>query len=340
MALRDNPYLPLYVQDYLTDEKLSCCTLATQGVYIRIMCVFHKSDTYGGILFKQIPKQNFSSNQYFAFVLSKMTGVEVSDMEAAISELLFFNVLKIVQRYGVDFLFQKRMVKDFTKSEKRSRAGKKGGGNPVLFKQTDKQISENVFKQTDKQKPEYEYENEYVDEYVDGEEKGGMGENGGGGENGGTGEKEGAGHLPAPEEKYGEAEKLSPEPELVEAEVFDELSFENVWEMYGRKGNQKESEWVWANLPAAHKQLAVEHIPRYVAATPERQYRKNFENYINLEAWNDEFTNEFAADITGAASGHSGGQEVRLHTYRNDAEKRRAERQELARIAEGVLQQP
>lgn len=148
MALRDQPYIPLYVQDYLSDEKLSLCTYSTQGIYVRIMCIFHKSENYGGILFKQIPKQNFSSSEYFVYSLSKQTGVDLSDMKDAIEELLFHGILKIGQIEGVDFIYQKRMVKDFSKSESRSKAGKKGGGNP------------NLFKQKHKQNTEYENENE------------------------------------------------------------------------------------------------------------------------------------------------------------------------------------
>ncbi|MDR1652896.1 MAG: hypothetical protein LBS01_04490 [Prevotellaceae bacterium] len=81
-------------------------------------------------------------------------------------------------------------------------------------------------------------------------------------------------------EKEGE-----PEKKLQEAD--DELSFEKVWAMYGRKGNKKTSQRKWDRLPKKAKQLAVVHIPKYVAATPDIQYRKNFETYINQEAWND-----------------------------------------------------
>ena len=155
MALRDQPYLPLYVQDYLTDEKLSCCSYATQGIYIRIMCILHKSENYGGILFKQIPKQNFSSRQYFDFIISRQTGIDLQNVTEAVDELLLFDVLKITQKEGVDFLYQKRMVTDFDVSNKRSESAKKGGGNPNLKRK-------NLFKQNSKQIPEYEneYENE------------------------------------------------------------------------------------------------------------------------------------------------------------------------------------
>jgi hypothetical protein len=68
-------------------------------------------------------------------------------------------------------------------------------------------------------------------------------------------------------------------------EVLDELDFDNVWEMYERKGNKKTSRSRWNRLPKKVKQLAVVHIPRYVKSTPERKFRKNFETYLNKEAW-------------------------------------------------------
>ena len=39
MALRDQPYLPLYVLDFLVDEKLAYCSAESTGVYIRLMCM-------------------------------------------------------------------------------------------------------------------------------------------------------------------------------------------------------------------------------------------------------------------------------------------------------------
>ena len=66
-----------------------------------------------------------------------------------------------------------------------------------------------------------------------------------------------------------------------------EFSFENVWEQYGKKGNRKTSKAKWDRLSNTNKALALKHIPRYVGATPDKQYRKNFETYLNQEVWND-----------------------------------------------------
>jgi hypothetical protein len=152
MALRNQPYFPLYVQDYLTDEKLNMCSWKTQGIYIKILCILHKQQEYGSIiLFKQTSKQILD----FASLFVKQIPCSIEDMEEAINELIFYNILIIKDNK----LFQKRMVKDGEVSLKRSNAGKIGGGNPNLFKQTSKQ----KVKQSSKQitENEYEYENKY-----------------------------------------------------------------------------------------------------------------------------------------------------------------------------------
>jgi len=147
MALRDQPYFPLYADDFLTDEKLNLCSAATQGVFIKMLCIFHKSEPYGGILFKQKDKQSESMSRNFALKLARLLPFDSETIEAAVIELLEEGVLS----FENDFLFQKRMVKDFDISLKRSQAAKTGGGNPNLYKQKDKQD----YKQKDKQNTEY-----------------------------------------------------------------------------------------------------------------------------------------------------------------------------------------
>lgn len=160
MALRDQPYFPLYVQDYLTDEKLNSCTASTQGVFIKILCIFHKSDPYGGILLKQKDKQNLGNSLNFvsAFVskLTKLLPFESDTISHAVIELLDEKVIQI----SGDFLFQKRMVQDNKTSLSRSEAGKKGGGNPCFVKTKSQTNAKNLNKQKHKQNTEYEDVNE------------------------------------------------------------------------------------------------------------------------------------------------------------------------------------
>lgn len=156
MALRDQPYFPFYVQDYLTDEKLNNCSASSQGVYVKLMCLFHKSENYGGILFKQKDKQLLSMMDNIALKCAKLLPFDFETIKTAIAELIEEKVL----HFENDILFQKRMVRDFAISEARAAAGKKGGGNPNLIKQKDKQLR----KQKNKQNTEYEYENENENE--------------------------------------------------------------------------------------------------------------------------------------------------------------------------------
>lgn len=53
----------------------------------------------------------------------------------------------------------------------------------------------------------------------------------------------------------------------IHVESFDstsELSFENVWNLYGKKGNKKTSEQKWSKLPISKKKLALANIPLYI----------------------------------------------------------------------------
>ena len=161
MALRDQPYLPLYIQDIMTDEKLNECSASTHGIYIKgIMCLMHKSEYYGKILLKQKHKQNPSKEKNFALLLAKHLPYSEHEIEVAITELITEGVC----HYDGDFLVQKRMVKDNEISEKRALAGKTGGKN------TQKNIPKTDNFAKAKVEANSEYENEYVIE-VDNEKE-------------------------------------------------------------------------------------------------------------------------------------------------------------------------
>ncbi len=123
MALRNQPYIPLYVQDYLTDEKLNMCSAASQGIFIKIMCMMHKSDEYGIILLKQKDKQNQSTCLNFATKLARLLPFDKAELKLAIQELVEEKVLYI----NGDKLYQKRMIYDNKISIIRAESGSKGG---------------------------------------------------------------------------------------------------------------------------------------------------------------------------------------------------------------------
>lgn len=131
MARRDLPYFPLYVQDFLTDEKLIECSAESTGVYIRLLCIMHKSEPYGAVLLKQKYKQNCEQSgkqnikQIFNFAcqIAKQMPFDVDTIARSLDELVSEGVLVL----DGDILYQKRMVKDGKTSDIRAKAGKKGG---------------------------------------------------------------------------------------------------------------------------------------------------------------------------------------------------------------------
>ena len=129
MALRNQPYLPLYIQDYLTDEKLSMCSWATQGIYIKLLCVLHKSEPYGCILLKQNDKQTPDVCLNFALKIMRLLPIEKDVLISALTELIAEGCLIIED----DKLLQKRMVRDNEISNIRAKAGKIGGKQTQLF---------------------------------------------------------------------------------------------------------------------------------------------------------------------------------------------------------------
>lgn len=140
MSLRNSPYLPLYVQDFLTDEKLVDCSASANGVYIRLMCILHKSEPYGKILLKQKYKQNESMCLNFASMLLRQMPYSMSEIHDGLEELLDNKIIEIEG----DYLLQKRMVKDGELSEKRAAAGKKGGEKTFCLSKTESKIEANT----------------------------------------------------------------------------------------------------------------------------------------------------------------------------------------------------
>lgn len=169
MALRDQPFLPLYVQDFLTDEKLAECSAESTGVYIRLLCLMHKSHEYGKILLRQKDHQNERQTFNFAVKLARQMPYTVDVIESGLIELLDNEVIYI----DGDALCQHRMIKDGEISEIRAKSGKKGAEvsnarykNKEHFAEanTSANTSANSSANTEN---EYEYENETENDLKD-----------------------------------------------------------------------------------------------------------------------------------------------------------------------------
>lgn len=72
-------------------------------------------------------------------------------------------------------------------------------------------------------------------------------------------------------------------------EVKDEYTFERAWDLYGKKvGCKDKLEKKWNSMSQKDRKAAIEYIPLYVIATSNKQFRKNFQTFLNQRGWEDE----------------------------------------------------
>ena len=72
-------------------------------------------------------------------------------------------------------------------------------------------------------------------------------------------------------------------------EVRDEYTFERAWDLYDKKvGNKEKLERKWNSMSKKDRKAAIEYIPLYVISQSDKQYRKNFQTFLNQRGWNDE----------------------------------------------------
>lgn len=72
-------------------------------------------------------------------------------------------------------------------------------------------------------------------------------------------------------------------------QVKDEYTFERAWNLYDKKvGCKAKLEKKWNSMSKKDRMAALAYIPAYVIATADKQYRKNFQTFLNQRAWEDE----------------------------------------------------
>lgn len=72
-------------------------------------------------------------------------------------------------------------------------------------------------------------------------------------------------------------------------EVKDEYTFELAWNLYDKKvGCKAKLKKKWNSMSKKDRKAAIEYIPAYVIATEDKQYRKNFQTFLNQRGWEDE----------------------------------------------------
>jgi hypothetical protein len=122
-ALRDQPYIPLYVQDLLSDEKLKYCSATAHGVYFLLICILHKQENYGCFLLEHEFKENKNKINGLSAMLSYQMPFKEEVIYEGISDLIKYKVMHL----DGDMFFQKRMVRDGKISDAKAQSGKAGG---------------------------------------------------------------------------------------------------------------------------------------------------------------------------------------------------------------------
>ena len=112
-------------------------------------------------------------------------------------------------------------------------------------------------------------------------------------------------------------------------EVADEYSFERAWDLYQKKVGLKEKlRAKWNKLPLKDRKAAIEHIPLYVQATPDKTYRKHFQTYLNQRGWEDEIIM------------HNDRQLTKQQAMRDIARKAAADQADVSQPMEGEVFNP
>ena len=83
--------------------------------------------------------------------------------------------------------------------------------------------------------------------------------------------------------------KLSPAGAENDYEILDPYPFEEFWNLYDKKrGDKGKLQKKWEKLPEKVRQQIMEYLPRYIAATPDKKFRKDPQTFLNNKSWEDE----------------------------------------------------
>src|SRR5580765_8207081 len=126
-----NPWSKFFWNDWETDPALKLCSLAAQGLWMRMLCICAKAEPRGWLL---VAGQPLSDSD-----LARLTSVTAEEgVETLLAEL---GSKGVFSRDRKGRIYSRRMVRD-EKRTKRNRQNGKTGGNPSLRK--DKENTELV----------------------------------------------------------------------------------------------------------------------------------------------------------------------------------------------------
>jgi hypothetical protein len=70
------------------------------------------------------------------------------------------------------------------------------------------------------------------------------------------------------------------------------IEFENFWNSYDKKTGREKALKKWLSLSDADREAIIMAVPKYIKATPDKQFRKDPLTYLNGSHWEDELINK------------------------------------------------
>jgi len=138
------PFLKFYVRDWQADAELRMCSLESKGFWLECLCIMHHAKRRG---YMESPQGHPLTDEQTARLIGTFKG----DVKRCKEELLLHGVPSVEEETGIWYC--RRMVKDTAKSIKCSKAGRKGGGSPLMSQENQIPEAQN----TRDQRPETRY---------------------------------------------------------------------------------------------------------------------------------------------------------------------------------------
>jgi len=113
------PAFQFYIDDWLSPADLNSCSLAAQGLWIKMLCYMFQSPQRGVLL---LTKQEIMTNK----TLTKLTGENEQTINKLIAEL---EMAGVFSRLDNQAIYCRRMLREWEISQKRSKAGSWKRGN-------------------------------------------------------------------------------------------------------------------------------------------------------------------------------------------------------------------
>ena len=109
------PFIQLYPGDWLRDS-VSGCTLAAQGLWLRMMLLAHDSERYGYLSINGSPMPPET--------IARRCGCNLAEYETLFAELVSAGVPSISDK---EIIYSRRMVRDASLRQTRAKSGRQGG---------------------------------------------------------------------------------------------------------------------------------------------------------------------------------------------------------------------